>query len=446
MSLPSAIDAEAFVLGCIIQDDLPLPSLSVSDFFEPKHQDFWKILKTLRDSEIGLDELSVSSAVRELKRPELIVYLNEVTSAVLGKTLKEQWIAEIKRTAALRRIQELGTNLTKHASDPLADPAQLLAYVEGTAKSFGATKKTGLEEMSLDALEQFDRNADPNLVIGKFRWLCKGGSMLLVSQSGVGKSSFAMQFIISLCIQHQKGFFGIEAQRPLRVVMLQAENDIGDVSEAFQDICAGMMLDAEQKDLLKQNFRVFRDTASVGKDFLARMKELIQLHQADVFVVDPLLSFAGIEVSDQAQMTEFLRHGVARVLEETGAVLIAVHHTTKPRSAKDKEGQTAADLAYTGAGASELVNYVREVGVLQRCQGDDPIFKFSLTKRRNRAGMKDINGEFSPEIYVRHARQNNAIRWEYSPAPEAQPEESSSVGSQTPSKSLKKVPQGRFNA
>jgi hypothetical protein len=125
-------------------------------------------------------------------------------------------------------------------------------------------------------------------------------------------------------------------------------------------------------------------------------------------------------------MTEFLRHGVARVLEETGAVLLAVHHTTKPRSSKDREGQTDADLAYSGAGASELVNYVREVGVLQRAQGSEPIFKFSLTKRRNRAGMKNLEGEFSHEIYVRHARDRNSIRWEYSSAPEigTEPEKS----------------------
>jgi hypothetical protein len=110
------------------------------------------------------------------------------------------------------------------------------------------------------------------------------------------------------------------------------------------------------------------------------------------------------------------------VLEETGAVLLAVHHTTKPRSSKDREGQTDADLAYAGAGASELVNYVREVGVLQRAQGSEPIFKFSLTKRRNRAGMKNIDGDFSHEIYVRHARDRNSIRWEYSTAPE-QPQE-----------------------
>ena len=445
MPIPCAIDSEQYLIGAVVSDNLEPPALVPSDFLEPKHQDIWSVCLFLKSKEIELNEISVGNELRN-RNINLTGYLNDLTTQVFGKRFSSYWEESIRKSAQLRRLNALGAEIQQHTQNPNAEPEQLLAFLEGTAKTFGLKKKSGLEEMQLNTLDEFNRADDHNEVIGKFRWLCKGGSMLLVSQSGVGKSSFTMQFIISLCIKYPKGFFGIEAKRPLRVVMLQAENDIGDVAEAYQDITKGMFISDSDKELLKENFRIFRDTESVGQEFINRMKELIVLHRADVFVVDPLLSFAGIEVADQKQMTEFLRHGVARVLEETGAVLIAVHHTTKPRSSKDKEGQTAADLAYSGAGASELVNYVREVGVLQRCQGEEPIFKFSLTKRRNRAGMKDNNGEFSPEIYVRHARQNNAIRWEYSPAPEAQPEESSSVGSQTPSKSLKKVPQGRFNA
>jgi hypothetical protein len=138
-------------------------------------------------------------------------------------------------------------------------------------------------------------------------------------------------------------------------------------------------------------------------------------------------------------MTTFLRHGINPILFETGVIGIFIHHTTKPRSAKDKEGQTAADLAYSGAGASELVNWVREVGVLQRQTGDDPIFKFALTKRRGRAGMKDENGDFKSEITVQHSRTPGVIRWEY--APSATGEEDQKANSKPA-----KASQGRYGA
>ena len=102
------------------------------------------------------------------------------------------------------------------------------------------------------------------------------------------------------------------------------------------------------------------------------------------------------------------------MLQRTKAALLYMHHTTKPKSAKDTAGQTVSDLAYAGAGASDITNYVREVAVLQRCQGDEPIFRFSITKRRGRSGMKDEMGDFASDIYVRHSRTPGLIRWERS--------------------------------
>jgi hypothetical protein len=53
-----------------------------------------------------------------------------------------------------------------------------------------------------------------------------------------------------------------------------------------------------------------------------------------------------------------------------------MHHTGKPGKSSDREGQTVADLAYSGLGSSEFTNFVREVAVLQRCQGTEPIYRF----------------------------------------------------------------------
>jgi KaiC/GvpD/RAD55 family RecA-like ATPase len=420
LKLPSAIYAERYLLGVVIRDGLDIKDLSPADFFEPIHQEIAFCIKQINDQGNHPDELVVLNSLRANNSMVQAHYINELTSEVKESRLNQAWSDEIKRTAALRAIAINAEHVQRLASDPNADPESLIAYNEGTLKSLiKREKKSGPVLMNIEAMKTFERKEDPNTVIGN-RWLCKGGSLLLVSQSGVGKSSFALQFLVSLCINRQ--FFGIKAKRPLRVVMLQAENDLGDVAEAYQDITAGMNLFASEQQTLDENLFIYRDTNSVGEKFLEQMRSLIELHRADVILVDPLLSFAGIEVADQKQMTEFLRHGVARILEDTGCILVAVHHTTKPKSAKDKEGQTPSDLAYSGAGASELVNYVREVGVLVRQPGEEPVFKFSLTKRRGRAGMLNANGDFAGDIIVRHARQAGQIRWEYgelsAPAPE----------------------------
>ena len=60
--------------------------------------------------------------------------------------------------------------------------------------------------------------------------------------------------------------------------------------------------------------------------------------------------------------------------------------------------------------------------MLVRQPGDEPVFKFSLTKRRGRAGMQDANGDFKGDIIVRHARDKGQIRWEYGQIEPASPE------------------------
>jgi hypothetical protein len=214
-----------------------------------------------------------------------------------------------------------------------------------------------------------------------------------------------------------RDFFGIKPVKPLRSIILQAENDALDCGESLQDVVAGAYLDSAEIAQLRDHLAIYRDTVSTGTTFTAALKALIIEHKADIVFVDPLLSFAGIDVSDQEQASKFLRHDLAPILLETGAVLVAMHHTGKPKASSDKEGHTVADLAYAGLGSSEFTNWFREVAVLFRCQGEEPIYKFGLTKRRGRAGLKDTEGAFKGEIYIRHAAEKGVIRWEYSQPP-----------------------------
>ena len=86
--------------------------------------------------------------------------------------------------------------------------------------------------ISLDVLSDFDAENDPDNVLGN-RWLCKGGSCLFVGQSGIGKSSLCMQLAISWGLGRTT--FGIRPERPLKSLIVQAENDAGDVAEMFQE-------------------------------------------------------------------------------------------------------------------------------------------------------------------------------------------------------------------
>lgn len=408
MTPPNNVPAERHLLGVLLRDALPLPSdLKPSDFFEPVHQDIFSAALSLAVDGVPADELTVSQRLREARSPVDAATVSLLVSDAGASTYRPEHVDLITDAALLREASNAANNAT--------DPDTLLDHYARLAdKRKGSKTKHGPQRMDFDYLLTADRKNDPNNILGN-RWLCKGGSLLIVGQSGTGKSSLMMQAAVHWALG--RDFFGIKPVKPLRSIILQAENDALDCGESLQDVVAGAYLDSAEIAQLKEHLAIYRDTVSTGTAFTAALKALIIEHKADIVFVDPLLSFAGIDVSDQEQASKFLRHDLAPILLETGAVLVAMHHTGKPKSSSDKEGHTVADLAYAGLGSSEFTNYFREVAVLFRCQGEEPIYKFGLTKRRGRADLKDHTGQFKSEIYIRHAAEKGVIRWEYSQPP-----------------------------
>lgn len=408
MTPPNNVPAERHLLGVLLRDALPLPSdLKPSDFFEPVHQDIFSAALSLAVDGVAADELTVSQRLREARSLVDAATVSLLVSDAGSSTYRPEHVDLITDAALLREA----SNAASYATDP---DTLLEHYARLADKRKGAKTRHGPQRMDFDYLLTADRKNDPNNILGN-RWLCKGGSLLIVGQSGTGKSSLMMQAAVHWALG--RDFFGIKPVKPLRSIILQAENDALDCGESLQDVVAGAYLDSAEIAQLKEHLAIYRDTVSTGTTFTAALKALIIEHKADIVFVDPLLSFAGIDVSDQEQASKFLRHDLAPILLETGAVLVAMHHTGKPKSSSDKEGHTVADLAYAGLGSSEFTNYFREVAVLFRCQGEEPIYKFGLTKRRGRADLKDAQGLFKSEIYIRHAAQKGVIRWEYSQPP-----------------------------
>jgi hypothetical protein len=409
LKLPSAIYAERYLLGVVIRDGLDIKDLSPADFFEPIHQEIAFCIKQINEQGNHPDEVTVVNALRANKSNAQAHLINQLVSETKESRFNQAWVNEIKKTAALRAIAINAEHVQRLASDPNADPESLIAYTEGTLKTLSKPENSGLEIFDKEKMLEFDRKNDPRCVLGN-RWLCKGGSALWVSQSGVGKSSLCIQAAMRWAIG--KDFFGIKPKKPLNVLVLQKENDFGDSAECFTDVYNSLHLDMSEKDLINKNLEIYRDTLSFGDSFIHRLRELIVKHSCDIIFVDPLLAFSGIDITQQIEVTKFCRMDLDKVLSDTGCVLIAMHHTTKPKTAKDKEGYTISDMAYSGAGAAEFTNYFRETAVLVRLPGTEPIFKFGTTKRSGRSGLRDVNGDFANEIIIRHSRTPGQVRWE----------------------------------
>jgi RecA-family ATPase len=267
------------------------------------------------------------------------------------------------------------------------------------------------EELNTDFLETYDTQHDPNHMIGHGRWLCRGGSLLITGQSGIGKSSFTMQTACSWALGRE--LFGIPVKKPLRIGVVQAECDVGDLAEAYQGVTSAMGLTPADRQVLKENLRFYTETTKTGKDFADLVRKIVVRMKLDVIFCDPLLSYVGGDLSKQEVASHFLRNLIQPILKDTGCIIVFTHHEGKPKPKEVTEGQTISDMAYSGLGSSELVNWARAIINVRRESKDYPIFSFNLTKRGKLAGMRTQDGKPTLSLKLRHAE--GKVLWEVAP-------------------------------
>ena len=419
---PSALDAERHILAVSVAQGTPLPSgLLPSYFFEPKHQDIASAIAGLLDEGVVPDELTVSERLRTLGSNVEAFAISELGTAGAFIQPNPAWADAVIKTFNLRKLAEQARAVLQVVGEPGADPDAILLAQEQLARSLqvrkGQAGDNSTEYFDLDAMLAFDPKDDKTVLIGgDRRWICQGYPFQIVGFSGTGKSSMAAHLAVNWAIGHAP--WGLRPVRPLRILMVQAENDLGDASEAI--IGATAKLVESDRRLLKENLIFVRQATKTGFAFIEYLGQMVEKHRIDLIIADPLLAYADFDIASQAETTAFLRGpgGVHEMLQRTKAALLYMHHTTKPKSADDLDALTPQQLAYLGAGCAEWVNFARDSGYLFRTKANTSdgraIYRFGFSKRQSRSGLKDASDRFAGHINLCHA-EGGDIRWEYAP-------------------------------
>lgn len=388
------------------------------------------------------------------------------TSAIIksGARSLHAWV-EIRATNAkefAERVDFIYKHLEHSKPDPANKDAGRLSRLPGAMRTAtglqqelvecGAPTLTYMEWMertiygdipepySWEQLVNFKEDADITQLLGK-RWICRGGSALWVGSSGLGKSVLCLQAAITWAAG--RDLFGISPHgKSLKSLIVQAENDEGDVAEALQGILKALDLTAEELERVKQNIVIVRDCTSTGERFVDRMRRLAEKHKPDLAWVDPLLAFIGGDLSSQETAGGFLRNLLNPLALSGGFAWMLMHHTPKPT--RDGSGYQGHDKAYSGFGSSELTNWARAVLMLSPCGQDEQgtyTYKLEVTKRGKRSGLRSgltasdlIASKTQPLVHLKHA--DKGMAWIEVGAPEK------SVGRRATSIDWAKLPEG----
>ena len=269
-------------------------------------------------------------------------------------------------------------------------------------------------ELSFDELYNTANEDKSDNLLGN-RFLTREGSWLIVAQSGIGKSVLAIQASILFALG--RDLWGLKPTKPLKVAIVQAENNKLDLVEPLHSICENLQLTDKDRKTLQENFSVFPNSSECGRNFGRLLERIAKTKKPDIVVVDPLLSYIGGDISKQETCSAFLRNTVHPILQKYQFGLIIMHHTGKPRG-KDEE-QSGNALSYAGTGSSELTNYVRAASTIFQNKNDSTIYDFTHAKRGKRTETENV-------IYLKQGTDGN-IFW----ARADEPPESVKVRSKT---------------
>jgi hypothetical protein len=427
-STPQSTDAEKAVLSAIIQSGNKLMyvaerKIGATGFFHAGHKVIWDSLRSLHMDNEPIDLVTISERLNDfgdLEKAGGAHYLADLGTSSIAIGNFEHYLNIVREKKLAREILDVAKTLQDEAIQPDVDPRTLLAAAKEHIETLDRRDvDDNTESYDFSSLVEMDTKNDPNCVLG-YRWLCKGSGCLWVGQSGIGKSSLAAQSAMQWALGSD--LFGVTPykKRPLKSLFIQAENDKGDLAEMIQGVLKGCalpdgMTEKDAINIFKENIHFHRDAVFSGSSFGNNARRLIDSFQPDILWVDPLLSYAGGDISKQEVATHFLRSIVNPIALETGIVWMLLHHTGKPSTdPKAKAHWNENDFAYAAFGSSELVNWARAVNVL-RSVGDGR-FELRFAKRGKRAGLLPYAAEsmakpkFTDVVYLKHG--DGTICWE----------------------------------
>jgi hypothetical protein len=255
---------------------------------------------------------------------------------------------------------------------------------------------------------------DPTELL-KHRFLYRGAVCLLCGPTGVGKSALLMQAAIYWAVG--KAFFGIlpgdiYQKQGMRILLVQAENDEGDLVEMRDGVLAGCDdLTDEEKELARRRIGVRTVCDKCGEVFAGFLEVLLTENGPfDLVMVDPAFAYLGGDSNTQKDVSHFMRELLNPLLQKHQVGMVLAHHTNKPLRGKEKDSWAAGDFAYLGAGSAEWINPARAALAI-RSVGSDSVFEFRAVKRGKRLRWQDENGNPTTTQLIAHDGRPGVICW-----------------------------------
>lgn len=400
-TLPNNLEAEEYLLSCVMIDaDEILPrcheaNIRVDTFYDPKHGIVFGAALKLDAEGKPVSSSTIAQELRDSKQLDVVggyAFIAQVSGLIPTTVQASYFMEKVAEQATLRELIRLSTAAVEDCHNYTGDLPQLLEDFEA---KFAAVRHRIGYTGTLKTLADFELPPENGLdeLLGSNRYIGRGDSCLIVSSSGMGKSSLAIIWAAHIALG--RPFLGVETKRPSKSLFIQAEDSDGDMGELWFSIRYVMKLTDAEMAIVRANVIIVRDKINRGPAFIASMRAIIRRVKPDFVWLNPLHAYAGCDIANAEQIGAFLREGLNKANRDDRYAYMIVHHTPKPLTGKGVADKKWHEFMYDAAGSAELVNWARAVITLKptETEGD---FNLVLAKRGKRAGVvQEVEGEAS---------------------------------------------------
>lgn len=408
---PNSAEAERGVLGCIMLSPLEgleyCASFNVQPetFFDLRNRTIYQGMVRLCMAGKPLDIISVQQHLKDRKELDGVggvTYISELSDGVPGIGNITHYISILLEKGVARQAIALCTETVSSAFDHTPEVWLAKFRDRVTQLRIGSSVVVRCVGELVKPLED-----DPTELL-KHRFLCECGGLLINGPTGMGKSSALMQAFALW--SNNLPFFGIQPAKPLTALLIQAENDDGDLAEMRDGICEGCKFTQEQRSNFFNRVKVVTSNGSVGQRFCNEViQPALSAHKPNLLGIDPANSFIGGDTKEQKDVGAFLRTWLNPLIHAHRCGVVIAHHTNKPATGKEKPNWRNGELAYTGSGSAEWANWARAVLAIQDT-GTHGIYRLHAAKRGVRLHWRDDKDEKIYEKLIGHATDGH-IYW-----------------------------------
>lgn len=393
---PNSQEAEEYLLSCCFLDgrDIVIKAQAshVSDrtFYFPANRIIWTCIVSMCDRGQPIDLATIAEELktsRQLKEVGNYSYLTQISGRIPTTAQADFFILKLREMQCLREFINRATQAVENAYTYTGDMSEVLEPLKDINESM-EVRSTPLDLIARPlGTFQFPVK-DPNCLIGtKGRYLNRGGSLLIPAPAGIGKSTASYQ--MAAFWGTGRDFIGLNCIRPLRVMIIQCEDDVGDVGEVMESVIQGAGFTPKDIETLNQNVFCIRDRGNIGDAFAPALRAYARHCRPDLVIINPLMRYCP-GLSKEEIAGPFLAQ-LDIVADEFQFALIAFHHTPKPPVEQPGRGKPqkrdAVDRQYTAFGSSALTNWARAIINITKVKNQDGVFIFQFVKRGRRAGL-----------------------------------------------------------